>query len=83
MTDHLHPIDTVEDITPARLRAYAELLSYQGRESPAHVVGLCAELFERVIPYLTNRGICPMCGDRTFLYLINGGSKCRDCGWKP
>ena len=43
MTDHLHPIDRVEDITPARLRHYAAILIDQGRCSPARVVGLCAE----------------------------------------
>ena len=92
MTDHtvtklvpidltgLFPIDKVEDITPARLRHYAAILAEQGRESPAHVVGLCAELFERVIPYCTNSGHCPMCSrDNYDLWR----ETCRDCGWKP
>ena len=77
MTDHLHPIDRVEDITPARLRHYAAILTEQGRESPARVVWLCADYLERLIPYLTNRGICPMCGSDGY-----GVASCIDCGWK-
>ena len=46
--DHLHPLDKVADITPERLRHYARILAEQGRESPAKVVGLCAELLERI-----------------------------------
>ena len=88
MTD-LHPIDRVEDITPARLRAYAALLVEQGRESPAKVVGLCAELLDRVIPYCTNSGICPMCGMDTYTHHLGLTTtakltfSCTNCGWKP
>ena len=78
--DHLHPIDRVEDITPARLRHYAALLTEQGRESPARVVGLCAELFERVIPYFTNASHCPVCMKISYEHLKG---QCTHCGWKP
>lgn len=48
MTDHLHPIDRVEDITPARLRHCARIWFDQGRKSPSEVILLCADRIEEL-----------------------------------
>ena len=49
MNDHMKPIDSVEDITPDRLRFEAEEVRNRGDRPTAATLDRCAILIERQI----------------------------------